>query len=108
MDTTYLDRAIADGHAEITHQGNTQKIHYTAEDFTGNHLHPEEKIRAEFWAELIYRYEYEPERIGIEVTVPDRTPSDRADLIVFTDDEKKRPYIVVECKPDGIPGLRKR
>ncbi len=59
-------------------------------------------MRAEFWAELVYRYGYPPERIGVEVTVPDRTPSDRADLVVFKDDDRKDPYAVVECKRDGI------
>ncbi|GAI83506.1 unnamed protein product, partial [marine sediment metagenome] len=56
----------------------------------------------EFWAELIYRYGYEPARIGVEVTVPDRTPVDRADLVIFKDDERKHPYAVIECKRDGI------
>jgi len=59
-------------------------------------------VRAEFWAELIYVYGYAPNRIGIEITVPDRTPSDRADLVIFKDDECKRPYAVIECKRDGI------
>lgn len=49
-----------------------------------------------------YRYGYEPARIGVEVTVPDRTPRDAADLVVFKDDERKRPYAVIECKKDGI------
>lgn len=52
---------------------------------------PEEQVRAEFWAELIYRYQHESIRIGIEIVVPDRTPSDCADLVVFQDDERKRP-----------------
>lgn len=63
---------------------------------------PEEQVRAEFWAELIYRYSYEPERIGIEITVPDRTPKDSADLVVFRDDERKDPFAVIETKKDGI------
>jgi len=51
---------------------------------------------------LIYRYGYEPARIGVEVTVPDRAPNDRADLVVFRDDERKKPYAVIECKADGV------
>jgi hypothetical protein len=53
---------------------------------------PEEKVRADFWAELIYRYSYEPQRIGVEITVPDRTPKDSAVLVVFRDDERKDPF----------------
>jgi hypothetical protein len=33
---------------------------------------------------------------------PDRTPSDRADLVVFRDDQRKKPYAVIECKADGV------
>jgi type I restriction enzyme M protein len=42
------------------------------------------------------------QRIGVEIVVPDRTPSDIADLVVFGDDERKQPYAVIECKADGI------
>lgn len=99
---TYLDRALKDGHAKITGEGKQQKITYIAVNHTERFADPEEKVRAEFWAELIYRYEYEPARIGVEVVVPDRTPADRADLVLFRDDERKKPYAVIECKQDGI------
>lgn len=59
---------------------------------------PEEKVRAELWAELIYKYEYAPDLIGFEFNVPRRTPNDYADLVIFSDDEKKMPYFVIECK----------
>ena len=59
-------------------------------------------MRAEFWAELIYKYEYPANRIKIEVVIPDRLPTDRADIVIFSDDECKRPYAVVECKKDGV------
>ena len=78
---SYLERAIADGHAKISGEGKQQKILYVAVNHTERYADPEEQVRAEFLAELIYRYGYEPARIGVEVTVPDRTPSDRADLI---------------------------
>jgi len=99
---TYLERALKDGHAQISGEGKTQRITYIAVNRTERYSDPEEQVRAEYWGELIYRYGYEPARIGVEVTVPDRTPSDRADLIVFHDDERKRPYAVIECKRDDI------
>ena len=34
--------------------------------------------------------------------VPRRTPFDLADIVVFQDDEKKNPFIVIECKKDAI------
>lgn len=99
---TYLERAIQDGHAIFIGEGKQQKIKYIAANHTEKYIDPEEQVRAEFWAELIYRYEYEPNRIGIEVTIPDRTPRDRADLIVFHDDERKKPYAVIECKQEYV------
>jgi type I restriction enzyme M protein len=67
---TYLERAISDGHAEIAIEGKTERIRYVAADRSERWSDPEEKVRAEFWAELIYKYEYPARRIGFEVKVP--------------------------------------
>ncbi|MEM7716443.1 MAG: N-6 DNA methylase [Cyanobacteria bacterium P01_A01_bin.68] len=83
-------------------EGKKQRIIYKAVDHSERYSDPEEQVRAEFWAELIYRYQYEPNHIGIEITIPDRTPSDRADIVIFRDSDRKRPYAVVECKRDGV------
>jgi type I restriction enzyme M protein len=99
---TYLERALRDRHAKLVVEGSQQKITYLAVNQRERYNDPEEKVRAEFWAELIYVYGYEPARIGVEVRVPDRMPADTADLVVFRDDERKRPYAVIECKRDGI------
>jgi type I restriction enzyme M protein len=98
----YLDRAIKDGHAFLQEAAGKTRITYVAIKHDEIFDDPEEKVRAEFWAELIYRYSYEPQRIGIEITVPDRTPKDSADLVVFRDDERKDPFAVIETKKDGI------
>lgn len=98
----FLDRALTDGHVKLTGEGKQQKIIYIAINHTERYADSEEQVRAQYWAELIYRYGYEPARIGVEVIVPDRTPSDRADLVVFRDDERKKPYAVIECKRDGV------
>ena len=93
---TNLERAIKDGYAHIIGEKGKQKITYVSSDnHVENYSDPEEKVRAEFWAELIYKYEYPVNRIKIEVTVPDRLPTDRADIVVFRDDECKRPYAQV-------------
>lgn len=99
---TNLERALKDGHAKITGEGKQQKIVYLAVNHTERYADPEEQVRAEYWAELIYRYDYRPTRIGVEVTVPRRTPADRADLVIYKDDEREEPYAVIECKKDGI------
>lgn len=100
---SFLDKALKDGYANITGPEGKQKITYvTSDNHSENYNDPEEKVRAEFWAELIYKYEYPATRIKVEVVIPDRLPTDRADIVVFSDDECKRPYTVVECKKDGV------
>ena len=99
---TYLEKALKNEDARLSGEGKAEKITYVAINRTERYADPEEKIRAEYWAELIYRYDYEPKRIGVEVTVPDRTPKDIADLVVFHDDKRTRPYAVIECKRDDI------
>ena len=100
---TFLDKAIKDGFSYITGEDTKRKITYVISDnHTEYYNDPEEQVRAEFWAELIYKYEYPANRIKIEVVIPDRLPTDRADIVIFSDDECKRPYAVVECKKDGV------
>ena len=94
----YLDIAIADELVEFTGEGRNQRIYYATADHSERWSDPEEKVRAEFWAELIYKYEYLPKHIGFEVNVPRRTPNDYADLVIFRDDELKDPWFVFECK----------
>lgn len=99
----FLEKAIKDGYAYIVGEEGKRKITYvSSNNHTERYDDPEEKVRAEFWAELIYQYEYPASRIKVEVSVPDRVPTDRADIVVFSDDECKRPYAVVECKKDGV------
>ena len=100
---TFLERAIKDGYAYISGPEDKQKITYvTSNNFSEKYNDPEEKVRAEFWAELIYKYEYPVNRIKLEVAIPDRLPTNKADIVVFSDDDCTRPYAVVECKKDGI------
>ena len=55
---------------------------------------------ARSWVELVYQYQYRPERMRFEVKVPRRTPNDLADLVIYADkdDELKAPWFVFECK----------
>ena len=97
-----LERAVRDGHIQFDLAGKSERIVYVASNRHERWSDPEEKIRAAFYAELIYTYGYIPSRIGVEVTVPDRTPKDAADLVVFKDDGRRIPYAVIECKRDGV------
>lgn len=79
------------------------KITYHASrDFTAGFKNPEEKVRASYFTELVLDYDYPIAQIDFEVIVPRRTPEDRADIVVYEDTELKKPYLVVECKKDGI------
>jgi type I restriction enzyme M protein len=94
----FIERAIADGYAEITGEGKSERIRYIPANHSESWADPEEKVRAEFWAELLYKYEYDPKRIHFEVNVPRRTPNDYADIVIYKDDDHKDPYFVFECK----------
>ena len=94
----YLDRALADGAAQISGEGRAERIRYIAADHSERWADPEEKVRAELWAELLYKHGYAPERIGFEVPVPSRTPNFKADLVLYEDDALKSPWFVFECK----------
>lgn len=62
---------------------------------------PEEWVRACSIAWLIIERGYPANRIKTEVTVPRRTPSDFADIVVYKDDACREPYLVVENKSSG-------
>src|SRR4028119_1225228 len=47
---------------------------------------PEEWVRCATIAFLIFRKQYPAQRIRTEVQVPRRTPSDKADIVVYKDD----------------------
>ncbi len=95
-------RAIQDGLLEFERTGRTERIVYKTAGWADRWGDPEERVRASFFAELVYQYGYDPNRIGVEVIVPDRAPNDRADLVIFLDDARKAPYAVIECKRDDI------
>ena len=102
---TFLDTALTNKDIRIEKSDRgIEYIRYVAVDRRERWSDPEEKVRAEYYAELIYRYGYSARRIGVEVTVPDRSPNDFADLVVFHDDECKRPFAVIECKAESYGG----
>ena len=107
-DIDFVLRAFRDGHLEILKGGKAERVRYVSCNRAEKWSDPEAKVRAAFFAELIYRYGYAPECIGIEITVPDRTPSDRADIVVFRDKRRTEPYAVIECKRDGISDVEFR
>jgi type I restriction enzyme M protein len=96
-----IRRGIEKGFISIS-EDNAKITYHGSRDYTTSFKNPEEKVRASYFTELVIDYEYSPKRITFEEPVPRRTPGDRADIVVYEDDELKKPYIVIECKKDGI------
>jgi type I restriction enzyme M protein len=73
---------------------------------------PEEIVRQLWVYKLIHQYGYKPDEIDLEKSVQFGTEvgTKAADIIVYTDDTKETPKIIVECKKpkrkDGIEQLK--
>ena len=96
-----IQRGLKEGIISFTENRNKITYH-CSRDYTTSFKNPEETVRAAYFVELVLDYSYPKEKIDIEHTVPRRTPEDRADIIIFEDEELRTPYLVVECKQDGI------
>ena len=89
------------GNKYVSISTDNSKITYRCKrDYTTSFKNPEEKVRASYFVELVLDYEYPASNIDIEVTVPRRTPKDRADIVVY--DKSGAEYLVIECKKDGV------
>lgn len=75
-----------------------KKIHYLKQKKAYVFTDPEEAVRASTYVELVIKYNYPPKRIDFEILPPRREPKLPADIVVYKDDEKEKPFIVVECK----------
>jgi type I restriction enzyme M protein len=65
---------------------------------------PEELVRLETYFDLVTKYKYEPECIGVEVSIMVGSEKKYADLIVYRTADKKEgnAFMVIECKKDEI------
>lgn len=95
---SFLDQALYDKRAELIGEGKSECIRYVAAGRSERWTDPEEKVRSELWAELIYKYEYPEKRIAFEVSVPSRTTNHYVDIVIYEDDDKEQPYFVFEIK----------
>jgi len=82
------------GYVEFNEERN-QITYICRRRFTDNYTDPEEQVRAAIYAWLILDRGYAANRIEVEVTVPRRTPADRADIVVYGD---RSPFLVIEVK----------
>jgi type I restriction enzyme M protein len=100
MIDNYIEIGVKKGYIELLDL--EKKVKYIHCNKTYKYTDPEEQVRANYYIELIEKYQYDPKKINLEITVPRRTPSDLADIVIYEDVEQKKPYIVIECKKDGI------
>lgn len=97
-----IDRGIATKIISLNEE-QSRITYHASRDFSATFKNPEEKVRAAYFAELLLDCQYPAKRMDFEVLVPRRTPNDRADIMVYEDDScKGEPFIVVECKRDGV------
>jgi len=103
MENTF-DKILKDGERKgyfrVLNDG--AKIEYLPSGHKENLNDPEEKVRAEYYFDLLEKYHYPAKRVELETEMPARVPRFFADIVIYEDDAKKKPYIVVECKKDGI------
>ncbi|MEN1973253.1 N-6 DNA methylase [Luteimonas sp. MJ204] len=94
--------AVTRGFIEIKNQRVRYVLANTRTEDWGD---PEEWVRCRCVAWLVLERDYPAACIKTEVTVPRRTPSDVADIVVYTDDTCRTPYLVVENKRAALrPG----
>ena len=66
------------------------------------HYKTEEIVQAEAYLKLIYEYNYPKETIKLFVPVTMGADKREADIVVYSDVEHNKPYIVVECKKEEV------
>ena len=98
----HLERGLAAKLISFKDDDRKKIVYHAKTEKTYSFKDPEEKVRAAYFVELILDYQYPKNQIELEVTVPRRTPSDLADIVIYSDAECKDPFLVIECKKEGI------
>lgn len=80
-------------------------ITYLHQNKQRNYNNPEEKVQAETFLKLVLIYGYSPDKILQFVPVTMGSTTKEADIIVYNDDKKESPHILVECKKQDVSEL---
>ncbi|HEY9204962.1 MAG TPA: type I restriction enzyme HsdR N-terminal domain-containing protein, partial [Candidatus Methanoperedens sp.] len=97
IDTSLIEEAEHRGYLELNEE-RSRITYLCGRKYSDDFTDPEEVIRAFIYSWLIIEKGYPASRIEIEYIVPRREPGDRADIVVFSDDSRTDPYLVVETK----------
>ncbi len=87
-----------------------QKILLLKEDFCKNqncaHINcAKEKIRFDYYFKLISDYHHQVKHIEFDVAIPGSKGEIIADLVVYSDDNKEKPYIVIDVREQGVSDM---
>ena len=75
---------------------------YQANGRSRKGVDPKEKIRLKYYFDLLETYTYSFKRVEFDREVRIEGMTGLADIVVFADDKKTKPFIVVECSPKGF------
>ena len=77
-------------------------ITYIHQNKKRNYSNPEEKVQAESFLKLILSYGYPVERILQFKSVKMGSSDKELDIIVYNNDERTKPHLIVECKKEDV------
>ncbi|HUK56492.1 MAG TPA: type I restriction enzyme HsdR N-terminal domain-containing protein, partial [Nitrospiria bacterium] len=80
-------------------------IVYVSQGKRRNYENPEEKVQAEAFLRLVLVYKYPVRRIRQYVSVQMGAETKEADIVVYSDEALKSPWIIVECKKPDVSEL---
>ncbi len=86
----------------ISFDDEQKYITYVRQNKRRNFQNPEEKVQAEAFCRLVLEYGYSASRIEMFCTVKMGVAVKEADIIVYHDDERAKPYIIAECKSPEV------
>ena len=78
---------------------------YVDQDKRRNLQNPEEQVQLDAFLHLVMVYKYPVGRIRQFVSVQMGSETKEADIIVYADDARKAPLIIVECKKETVSEL---
>lgn len=104
MKSTEIKDIILDGvkNKLVKISDDSTTITYINQNISRNYNNPEEKIQAETFCELVLKYNYPAEQVKLYVKVTVGSDTKEADIIVYNDNECRKPHIIVECKKAEI------
>lgn len=95
-----IKQAIKDGYLVINEREDS--IIYLPNATLRKLGNPEEKVQMETYVQLIYEYKYPPDQLKVSQKVQIGSSLREADIVVYKDANAKDPFIVVECKKEGV------